>query len=152
MGSAALATAAVVKISSALAPRCALVAHRGHAPGADSGNVRETGHSVDALPNGELSRELSLVPSRTALLIIDMQNYCCHPHGGAWRSASPTAYYLERLPHVLGNIRALLESARSSGAECIFTTIESLTHDGRDRSLDYKISGFNVPRLSLIHI
>jgi ureidoacrylate peracid hydrolase len=28
----------------------------------------------------------------------------------------------------------------------LYTTIESLTRDGRDRSLDYKITGFNVPR------
>uniref|UniRef100_A0A6T5WN92 Isochorismatase-like domain-containing protein n=1 Tax=Erythrolobus australicus TaxID=1077150 RepID=A0A6T5WN92_9RHOD len=30
--------------------------------------------------------------------------------------------------------------------EQIYTTIESLTADGRDQSLDYKISGFLVPR------
>ena len=35
---------------------------------------------------------------------------------------------------------------RSSGIEVLYTVIESLTEDGRDRSLDYKISGFNVPR------
>ena len=28
----------------------------------------------------------------------------------------------------------------------MYTTIESLTRDGRDRSLDYKITGFHVPR------
>lgn len=28
----------------------------------------------------------------------------------------------------------------------MYTVIESLTKDGRDRSLDYKITGFNVPR------
>ena len=28
----------------------------------------------------------------------------------------------------------------------MYTTIESLTRDGRDRSLDYKITGFNVPK------
>jgi ureidoacrylate peracid hydrolase len=28
----------------------------------------------------------------------------------------------------------------------MYTTIESLTKDGRDMSLDYKITGFNVPR------
>lgn len=28
----------------------------------------------------------------------------------------------------------------------LHTTIESLTKDGRDRSLDYKITGFNVPK------
>jgi ureidoacrylate peracid hydrolase len=28
----------------------------------------------------------------------------------------------------------------------MYAVIESLTRDGRDRSLDYKITGFNVPR------
>ena len=28
----------------------------------------------------------------------------------------------------------------------MYTVIESLTKDGRDRSLDYKITGFNVPK------
>ena len=37
-------------------------------------------------------------------------------------------------------------SAREQGIELLYTTIESLTQDGRDRSLDYKISGFNIPR------
>ncbi len=32
------------------------------------------------------------------------------------------------------------------GSRCCYTTIESLTKDGRDRSLDYKITGFNVPK------
>ena len=41
---------------------------------------------------------------------------------------------------------ALLAAARGCRVECIFTTIESLTKDGRDRSLDYKVSGFNVGR------
>jgi hypothetical protein len=27
----------------------------------------------------------------------------------------------------------------------MYTVIQSLTRDGRDRSLDYKISGFHVP-------
>ena len=30
--------------------------------------------------------------------------------------------------------------------EVTYTVIESLTADGRDRSLDYKITGFNVPK------
>lgn len=32
------------------------------------------------------------------------------------------------------------------GHEVIFTTIEDLTHDGRDRSLDYKLSSIGVPK------
>ncbi|KAL3920938.1 MAG: hypothetical protein SGPRY_005075 [Prymnesium sp.] len=95
-----------------------------------------------------LSREVPLVLARTALLVIDMQNYCCHPDGGNWRDGSrqPSAHYMHYLPRVLRNIQALLAAARAQRVECIFTTIESLTRDGRDRSLDYKISGFNVPR------
>src|SRR5690606_35328324 len=35
---------------------------------------------------------------------------------------------------------------RKAGIEVLHTTIESLTKDGRDRGLDYKITGFNVPK------
>ena len=35
---------------------------------------------------------------------------------------------------------------RKAGIEVLYTTIESLTKDGRDRSLDYKITGFNVAK------
>ncbi len=35
---------------------------------------------------------------------------------------------------------------RDAGIEVMYTTIESLTLDGRDRSLDYMITGFNVPK------
>jgi ureidoacrylate peracid hydrolase len=93
-----------------------------------------------------LSRQVPLVLGESAIIIIDVQNFCCHPKGGEWVTERPTSYFLERLPHVIGNIRALLEAARQSGVECIFTVIESLTADGRDRSLDYKVSGFNVPK------
>jgi ureidoacrylate peracid hydrolase len=41
---------------------------------------------------------------------------------------------------------ALQAACRAAGVEVLYTTIESLTLDGRDRSLDYKITGFNVPR------
>lgn len=34
---------------------------------------------------------------------------------------------------------------RDAGMEVMYTVIQSLTANGRDRSLDYKISGFHVP-------
>ncbi len=40
----------------------------------------------------------------------------------------------------------LLAAARASGVEVIHTIIQSLTRDGRDRSLDHKLSDINVPR------
>lgn len=36
-------------------------------------------------------------------------------------------------------------SCRAAGVEVLYTVIQSLTADGRDRSLDYKISGFHIP-------
>jgi ureidoacrylate peracid hydrolase len=40
-----------------------------------------------------------------------------------------------------------LQSAfRQRNIEVLYTVIESLTKDGRDRSLDYKITGFNVAK------
>lgn len=47
---------------------------------------------------------------------------------------------------VIPRMQRLQKAAREAGLEVLYTTIESLTLDGRDRSLDYKISGFNVPK------
>jgi ureidoacrylate peracid hydrolase len=46
----------------------------------------------------------------------------------------------------LPNMQRLQAACRKAGIEVMYTTIESLTLDGRDRSLDYKITGFNVPK------
>ena len=43
-------------------------------------------------------------------------------------------------------MQRLQPPAASGGIEVLYTVIESLTQDGRDRSLDYKISGLDVPR------
>lgn len=43
-------------------------------------------------------------------------------------------------------MRKLQQGFRAAGIEVMYTTIESLTLGGRDRSLDYKITGFNVPK------
>ncbi|UCH26855.1 MAG: cysteine hydrolase [Trueperaceae bacterium] len=45
-------------------------------------------------------------------------------------------------------MRRLQQSCRRHHIEVTYTVIESLTKDGRDRSLDYKITGFNVPKRS----
>jgi ureidoacrylate peracid hydrolase len=43
-------------------------------------------------------------------------------------------------------MRLLQAAFRKAGIEVLYTVIESLTLDGRDRSLDYKITGFHVPK------
>ncbi len=100
-----------------------------------------------------LSRDIPLIPDQSALLFIDVQNYCAHRDGsefdGLSKSEFDTKYgwYFEQLEScVVSNMQRLQEACRSAGVEVLYTTIESLTKDGRDRSLDYKITGFNVPK------
>jgi ureidoacrylate peracid hydrolase len=100
--------------------------------------------AIDA-PGGAY-RERAIEPARTALLSIDMQNgeYSPDMLREACKLDSRLAgkrAFLERLDQVvLPNQRRLQEAARAAGIEVIFTVIESLTRDGRDRSLDHKIS------------
>jgi ureidoacrylate peracid hydrolase len=99
------------------------------------------------------SRDVPIDPARAALLLIDLQNYTAHPHGGEWRGLAPQQYE-QRLGYffrslrrvVLPNLRRLLAQCRRARIEIIYTVIENLTKDGRDRSLDYKISGLDVPK------
>src|SRR5580698_96983 len=46
----------------------------------------------------------------------------------------------------LPNMMLLQQACRRAHIEVAYTVIESLTAEGRDRSLDYKITGFNVPK------
>jgi len=99
------------------------------------------------------SRDIPLVRARAALLFVDVQNFCCRRDGGEF-AGMPAAeieekygYFFERLERLaIPNMRRLQAGFRAAGIEVMYTTIESLTLDGRDRSLDYKITGFNVPK------
>lgn len=102
-----------------------------------------------------LSREIPVVPARSALLFIDVQNYNARPDGGEYQdqgltpeqAAKKHAYFFEQLEKVaIPNMQRLQQACRQKNIEVVYTTIESLTLDGRDRSLDYKITGFNVPK------
>ncbi len=100
------------------------------------------------------SREVPCVPERTALLVIDLQRLTCDPGGGLYAGRGLSAdeardaegYFFDRLERVvLPAVRRLQDAARAGGAEVVFTVIQSLTADGRDRGLDYRITGFHVP-------
>ncbi len=89
-----------------------------------------------------LTRNRPLDPSATALLIIDAQNYVMDP-----AKHPPRPEFYEDAYHVaIPNIRRLLDAGRRVGLEIVYTVIENLTRDGRDRSLDYKLSGFFIER------
>ncbi|MBM3519069.1 MAG: cysteine hydrolase [Alphaproteobacteria bacterium] len=99
-----------------------------------------TREEIDAIPlAGDVRiRERPVDPKSTALLLIDLQNMEWQrgkrkPEGG---------YLYDRMEqHVVPNAKRLLTAARELGIEPIYTVIESYTVDGRDRSVDHKISG-----------
>jgi ureidoacrylate peracid hydrolase len=104
---------------------------------------------VSGLP----SREVEIDPAHAALLFIDVQNYTAGPDGGEYRALDPAErearygwFFRIMRESAVPNMRRLQAACRRGGIEVMYTVIESLTRDGRDRSLDYKISGLDVPR------
>jgi len=96
-----------------------------------------------------LSREVPIDPDHAALLIVDVQNYCAHPDGAGSRKldAQQRSYLFGRLRQtVLPNLQLLQSACRRARIELVYAAVENMTRDGRDRSLDYKISGIDVPR------
>ena len=100
-----------------------------------------------------LTREVPLVPEQSGLLFIDVQNFAAHRKGAEFEGLSDEAFdrkygwfFSQMKTRVVPNMQRLQKACRKSKIEVMYTTIESLTKDGRDRSLDYKITGFNVPK------
>jgi ureidoacrylate peracid hydrolase len=101
----------------------------------------------------ELTRNVPLVPQQSCILFIDVQNFAAHPKGGEFAELTSAEFeaqygwFFKRLTDsVIPNMKRLQDAFRAQGIEVMYTTIESLTKDGRDRSLDYKITGFHVPK------
>ena len=102
---------------------------------------------IDAIPlEGDVSfRQRAIEPERAALLVIDLQKGEYNPE--KVRGNPENAYLYERIRDVvIPNGQRLIAACRKAGLEVIYTIIECLTRDGRDRSLDYKVSGLFVPR------
>lgn len=97
-------------------------------------------------------RQAAVEPASAAILFIDVQNYNCSKSGAIYRSLTEeekqedsTAYFYNRVQSISPNWRHLRDGCRDAGMEVMYTVIQSLTANGRDRSLDYKISGLHVP-------
>lgn len=100
-----------------------------------------------------LSREIALEPRHSALLFVDVQNYCAGPDGGEFKGIpadeleAKYGYYFDRMKNLaVPNMQRLQQAFRAGAMELLYTTVECLTLDCRDRSLDYKISRFQVPK------
>jgi ureidoacrylate peracid hydrolase len=81
--------------------------------------------------------------------MVDVQNYCAHPDGtGSHKLDAQQRHYLfdSLRETVLPNLQLLQSACRRAHIEVVYAAVENMTWDGRDRSLDYKISGIDVPR------
>ena len=86
-------------------------------------------------------RDAPLDPRTTAVLVIDVQKGILNA-----QSAEARPHFHRTATEVaVPNMARLIAAARGAGAEIVYTVIQSLTRDGRDRSLDYKQTGFHFP-------
>ncbi|PPR43375.1 MAG: Peroxyureidoacrylate/ureidoacrylate amidohydrolase RutB [Alphaproteobacteria bacterium MarineAlpha5_Bin11] len=85
-------------------------------------------------------RERSIAHKNSALLIVDVQK---GEYNQEFIKDNPNEKYLfDRIrDNVIPNGIRLINACRKKKIEVIYTVVESLTLDGRDRGLDYKISG-----------
>src|SRR6266849_5622320 len=88
------------------------------------------------------SREVPIDPAHAALLFIDVQNYAARRDGGEYQGLSESAidqrygfFFRTLRDTALPNMQRLQAACRQGRIEVLYTVIESLTRDGRDRSL-----------------
>lgn len=99
----------------------------------------------------QLERALKL--HKIALMVIDIQYLDAAEGFGVFADAEKSGvpkeaqeYYFKRLHHVvLPNVRRLQDAFRDLKLEVIHTRIQSLTKDGRDRSVGHKRLGLHAP-------
>jgi ureidoacrylate peracid hydrolase len=98
------------------------------------------------------TRDVPVEIAHTTLLFIDVQNYCAIRTGTEFKDMTRAEFdatlgwfFDEMEGRVVPNMQALQAGCRKVGVEVMYTLIRNLTKDGRDRSLDYKITGFSVP-------
>ncbi len=99
------------------------------------------------------TRQVPVIPTHAALLFIDVQNFSAHRDGGEFTDMSTEEFsqqfgwFFNKIEReTLAKMARVQDACRKMRVEVMYTVIENLTRDGRDRSLDYRISGFNVPK------
>src|SRR5581483_11840132 len=87
---------------------------------------------------------LELKPGTTALLVIDMQYSDANMEHGTFalkRERGLSAgldYYADAMNRIVPTIRKLQDVARANGIEVMFSRIQSMTQNGRDRGRVHK--------------
>lgn len=89
-----------------------------------------------------LTRDRPIRAGQAALLVVDVQNGTFNE---AQRAIRPEFHHAAQT-RVVPNLVALIDACRRAGVEVVYTVIENATADGRDRSLDYKLSEIFIAR------
>jgi biuret amidohydrolase len=91
-------------------------------------------------------RDAPYQAGETALLLVDLQRVWLEPGLDPHHPdrAADHPFYRETRERTIPNNARLLQAARGAGVEIIHTIIRSLTRDGRDRSLDHKLTPIHV--------
>ncbi len=93
------------------------------------------------------SRDAPFDRGHVALLLVDMQRIWLEPglDPGHPDWGPDHYFYRQTREVVIPNQIRLLAAARAAGVEVLHTIIQSLTEDGRDRSLDHKLTPIHIP-------
>ncbi|KAI1695785.1 isochorismatase family domain-containing protein [Ditylenchus destructor] len=102
-------------------------------------------HHTNVPSTGSHEDHIRFKPGETALLIVDMQKKFLNSPTGKPEEFDLGTYFYEHTSAVtIPNAAKVLKAARENGVEVVHTIIQSLTNDGRDRSLEHKICGIHV--------
>jgi nicotinamidase-related amidase len=104
--------------------------------------ANDTARTLERSSDQHLTRDRAIEPARTALLVVDVQNFTFNEA----QQAKRPEFYEGARDRTIPNLRKLVAACRKTGVEVIYTVMENETRDGRDRSLDYKLSGFFIAK------
>lgn len=94
-----------------------------------------------------VTRAMPYEPDACTFLLVDMQRIWAEPMMDPVHPLAADSYFMRRVQEqVIPNQTRLLAAFRQAGENVCHTIIESLTADGRDRSLDHKLSNMHVPK------
>lgn len=103
---------------------------------------------ISTLYGGQtLRRDSPYSKGSCTLLLVDMQRIWAEPMRDPTHPMPADSYFMQRVQEkVIPNQVKMLQAFRKAGENVCHTIIESLTADGRDRSLDHKLSNMHVPK------
>jgi biuret amidohydrolase len=87
--------------------------------------------------------DIVLDPTRTALIVIDVQNTYFKDKPTPKETAAWRPFFERMRGTVIPNTQRLIKECRARGVEVVFARIACQKPDGRDRSLSQKKPGFN---------